>query len=159
MVEPQNQMFGKKKKKYANVCFNSFTNFFVLKTLRSFGIVLMEIITLGEDPYPDMTNKEVVAKVPKGYRMPKPEKCPEGLYDVMQSCWTLDSNDRPDMKLIYQSLYKLIASITKEQDISVTDPSKPKNVTGSGDSYENNANIYYDRYQNVADEGDESIYH
>jgi hypothetical protein len=41
----------------------------------SFGVVMYEILTRGEEPYPDiMENKVVMAMVIQGYRMPKPSK-------------------------------------------------------------------------------------
>lgn len=62
----------------------------------SFGIVLHELITQGQMPYPDMTDKEVKQKViQEGYRMPCPKDCPDKLYDIMQSCWMKEFMDRP----------------------------------------------------------------
>lgn len=43
----------------------------------SFGVTLWEIYSLGQSPYPTMSNKEVVEGVYKGYRLDKPEECPE----------------------------------------------------------------------------------
>lgn len=43
----------------------------------SFGVTVWEIYSFGRTPYPRMSQKEVVEKVAKGYRMEKPEDCPE----------------------------------------------------------------------------------
>lgn len=53
----------------------------------SFGVVLMELITYGAKPYQGMTNKEVVSKLEEGYRMPRPEGCPDQLHKIMMDCW------------------------------------------------------------------------
>ena len=34
-------------------------------------------------PYPTMSNQETLAEVLKGYRLPKPEKCPDVIYELM----------------------------------------------------------------------------
>ncbi|CAB3990268.1 tyrosine- kinase receptor Tie-1-like, partial [Paramuricea clavata] len=39
----------------------------------SYGIVLWEIFTIGDSPYPGHKGKEVVNLLETGYRMPKPE--------------------------------------------------------------------------------------
>ncbi|XP_075912989.1 uncharacterized protein LOC142907393 [Petromyzon marinus] len=38
----------------------------------SFGILMVEVMTGGEDPYPGMSNSEVRASLARGYRMPCP---------------------------------------------------------------------------------------
>uniref|UniRef100_A0A1X7U317 Protein kinase domain-containing protein n=1 Tax=Amphimedon queenslandica TaxID=400682 RepID=A0A1X7U317_AMPQE len=49
----------------------------------SFGILLWELVTKGNLPYPGMTNVEVVEAVPQGYRMIIPEDCPEPFQQLM----------------------------------------------------------------------------
>ncbi|XP_077984505.1 tyrosine-protein kinase receptor Tie-1-like [Glandiceps talaboti] len=61
----------------------------------SYGIVLWEIITLGSTPYISMTTKEVVNKILRGFRMPKPRHCNNCIYEVMLKCWQAASDERP----------------------------------------------------------------
>lgn len=60
----------------------------------SFGILLTELVTLGNIPYVGMTNAEVLQKVEQGYRMPCPSGCPTQLYGLMLNCWNKDPNKR-----------------------------------------------------------------
>jgi hypothetical protein len=39
---------------------------------RSYGILLMELFTFGQVPYPGMHSREVIEQIERGYRMPKP---------------------------------------------------------------------------------------
>uniref|UniRef100_A0A3B3DM12 Tyrosine-protein kinase n=1 Tax=Oryzias melastigma TaxID=30732 RepID=A0A3B3DM12_ORYME len=39
-------------------------------------------------------NSEVYEKVSRGYRMPRPPKCPMSLYEIMMKCWSLEPEDR-----------------------------------------------------------------
>ena len=74
----------------------SLYNRFTIKAdVWSFGIVIYEIITYGQFPYPGMTNAEVLEKIPTGYRMGCPRICPDKLYDIMKECWRENPANRP----------------------------------------------------------------
>ncbi|XP_028591281.2 protein-tyrosine kinase 6 isoform X1 [Podarcis muralis] len=64
----------------------------------SFGILLYEIMTLGQNPYPGMTNSEVFKHVQTGFRMHCPLNCPATMYNIMCACWDLNPKERPDFK-------------------------------------------------------------
>ncbi|CAG5131540.1 unnamed protein product, partial [Candidula unifasciata] len=71
----------------------------------SFGIVLMEIFTLGKEPYEDKTSKEAFESIQDGYRMEKPEGCPHEVYDVMQMCWQSTAHSRPSFDFLNTFLH------------------------------------------------------
>ncbi|XP_077991568.1 tyrosine-protein kinase SRK3-like [Glandiceps talaboti] len=73
----------------------------------SFGILLSEIVTHGQLPYPGMVNAEVQKFVTNGYHMPRPEKCPRSLYDVMVTCWEPDPAERPTFEQMQVDLMAL----------------------------------------------------
>ena len=61
----------------------------------SYGIVLWEIVTYGEQPYKGLSNKQVVNFVVNGGTEKKPkEKCPENIFELMQKCWKFDPCER-----------------------------------------------------------------
>ena len=70
----------------------------------SYGILLSEIITHGNMPYPDMTNEQVLERVLEGYRMPQPQDCPEKLYIIMIDCWKADLERRPSFSTLQNQL-------------------------------------------------------
>ena len=53
----------------------------------TFGVVLYEATTCGDDPYPRMNDGEILSKLDAGYRMLCPTGCPEKLYTIMKKCW------------------------------------------------------------------------
>lgn len=61
----------------------------------SFGVLLWEIITIGECPYPGIPARLLAGKLMSGYRMKKPTQCSDELYEVMKACWQLDTEARP----------------------------------------------------------------
>ncbi|XP_061180887.1 tyrosine-protein kinase SRK2-like [Saccostrea echinata] len=70
----------------------------------SFGVLLYELITFGRVPYPGMNGHEVLSKVEKGYRMPKPTggtvPCPDPYYDIMLQCWKRNADSRPTFEYL-----------------------------------------------------------
>ncbi|CAH8584749.1 unnamed protein product [Heterobilharzia americana] len=61
----------------------------------SFGIVIYEIITYGQVPFPSMNNTETLQQVENGYRMPCPANCPSAIYEVMLNTWDAKPERRP----------------------------------------------------------------
>ena len=73
----------------------------------SFGVVMWEIAELGASPYPEFQNHEVLERIAKGYRMPKPGQCTDEYYDVMKSCWEAHPVDRPSFDDLVTQLRKM----------------------------------------------------
>lgn len=62
----------------------------------SFGILLFEIISDGQKPYPYLkTNDLVISAVSRGKRMPRHPECDDHLYEALLLCWRSDPADRP----------------------------------------------------------------
>nr|AFJ24732.1 tyrosine kinase-1 [Schmidtea mediterranea] len=61
----------------------------------SFGVLIYEIITRGQVPFPSMSNSEALQNIETGYRMPSPKQCPSYIYEIMLQCWNLRPEHRP----------------------------------------------------------------
>ena len=70
----------------------------------SFGIVLVELVTYGQPPYPDLTNDDVIKKLNRGYRMPPPPECPDPLYQIMMDCWKQEPGERLTFEFLKYTL-------------------------------------------------------
>ncbi|KAM8831634.1 tyrosine-protein kinase FRK-like [Spinachia spinachia] len=94
-------------------------NKFTIKSdVWSFGILLYEIMTFGQMPYPAMTNYQVVQRVPQGYRMPIPPNCPKVMYDIMADCWKEKEDDRPTFETLQKKLEHFDQDVTFYNDAS-----------------------------------------
>jgi hypothetical protein len=70
----------------------------------SFGIVLWELVTLGSQPYAGLDNYEVTQYLETGKRLPRPLRCPDDLYSIMQSCWLPVPEERPLFSVLVHKL-------------------------------------------------------
>uniref|UniRef100_A0A672GQN0 receptor protein-tyrosine kinase n=1 Tax=Salarias fasciatus TaxID=181472 RepID=A0A672GQN0_SALFA len=74
----------------------------------SYGVVMWEVMSYGERPYWNLTNRDVIKSVEEGYRLPAPMGCPGALHTLMLDCWQKDRNERPRFCQIVTILDKLI---------------------------------------------------
>uniref|UniRef100_A0A1I7ZCD6 receptor protein-tyrosine kinase n=1 Tax=Steinernema glaseri TaxID=37863 RepID=A0A1I7ZCD6_9BILA len=61
----------------------------------SYGVVLYEIATLGQQPYQGLGNDEVLGFISAQNTMAKPRHCSDFWYNLMKKCWKYDPRDRP----------------------------------------------------------------
>ncbi|KAG7201761.1 hypothetical protein KM043_004482 [Ampulex compressa] len=76
----------------------------------AFGVLMWEITSLGQQPYPARTNLEVLDHVRAGGRLPKPLNCPPALHQLMLRCWSA-ADARPSFKICLENIVALRSSI------------------------------------------------
>lgn len=69
----------------------------------AFGVLMWEITSLGQQPYPARTNLEVLHHVRAGGRLPKPLNCPPALHQLMLRCWS-PADSRPSFKVCLENI-------------------------------------------------------
>ncbi|XP_043279081.1 proto-oncogene tyrosine-protein kinase ROS isoform X3 [Venturia canescens] len=75
----------------------------------AFGVLMWEITSLGQQPYPARTNLEVLHHVRAGGRLSKPLNCPPLLHQLMLRCWST-ADTRPSFKLCLEHIISLRAN-------------------------------------------------
>lgn len=76
----------------------------------SYGILLYEIVTMGDPPYPTIQHISIDSlkdHLVNGKRMTKPPNCGQEIYDLMLTCWLEEPMDRPKFQQISQTLSSL----------------------------------------------------
>ncbi|XP_055347124.1 plexin-A2-like [Paramacrobiotus metropolitanus] len=81
----------------------------------SFGIVMWEIFSFGEDPYSDIIRNFSIAAMQmtlsNGSRPLRPLNCSEKIYEIMKYCWNYDPVERPT----FAALNGLIEPLTEQR--------------------------------------------
>ena len=77
----------------------------------AFGVTMWEIFTLAkEQPYNDMSDKQVVEDALKGKNctlLSKPKTCPLEVYKMMLQCWA----HNPEQRATFEQLFQLLTSV------------------------------------------------
>nr|XP_046176729.1 LOW QUALITY PROTEIN: activated CDC42 kinase 1-like [Oncorhynchus gorbuscha] len=72
-----------------------------------FGVTLWEMYTHGQEPWLGLNGSQILHKIDKeGERLPKPEDCPQDIYNVMLQCWAQKPDDRPTFVALREFLLK-----------------------------------------------------
>eukprot|EP00731_Ephydatia_muelleri_P014459 Em0008g179a len=67
----------------------SYRKFTTASDVWSYGVLLWEVMSYGQQPYEDWDNQMVLDRLESGYRLQKPKDCPDTVYQLMQSCWPI----------------------------------------------------------------------
>lgn len=79
------------------------------------GILLWEIFSLGQVPYPGIeAGTELYQKIRDGYRMDKPHLASQEIFDIMISCWNVNPETRPLFDALEQNLSSLLDESVKD---------------------------------------------
>jgi serine/threonine protein kinase len=76
----------------------------------SYGVVLFEIFSLGEEPYSGFTALEVLRHHRKSspLRMEKPEECPADVFEMMLETWKTRPSERPTFQQLHRRVDDLL---------------------------------------------------
>lgn len=63
----------------------------------SYGVLLWELMTLGQQPYSNIDAFEMLNFLKQGHRISQPVNCPDELFTVIACCWALSEDERPSL--------------------------------------------------------------
>ncbi|XP_077978370.1 uncharacterized protein LOC144433859 isoform X2 [Glandiceps talaboti] len=70
----------------------------------SFGVVLWEIVTLGEVPFMNISAMVFMKLLKDGVRLPKPANSTDAAFSLMVKCWHTDIESRPSPSVLKEEL-------------------------------------------------------
>lgn len=73
----------------------------------SFGVVLWELFTYGEQPWSGYTGEQIQTEVNSGQLLSQPDLCTPEYYDLMRECWAPEPDDRPSFASLLLRLPQL----------------------------------------------------
>ena len=81
---------------------------FTLKSdVWSFGVVMWEVYTFGQQPHSGISNYEVIDRIKTGQLLECPAHCPTSIFDIMRRCWSRSPAKRVTIHAVYNRLSHL----------------------------------------------------
>ncbi|XP_008315263.1 KIT proto-oncogene, receptor tyrosine kinase b [Cynoglossus semilaevis] len=97
----------------------------------SYGILLWEIFSLGNSPYPGMqVGSAFYRMIQEGHRMSRPQFAPAEIYNMMQSCWNHDPLKRPSFRKLVERTELLLSENTKNVYLTLSNAPGPSEQQG-----------------------------
>uniref|UniRef100_A0A3P8U7H3 receptor protein-tyrosine kinase n=1 Tax=Amphiprion percula TaxID=161767 RepID=A0A3P8U7H3_AMPPE len=110
----------------------------------SYGILLWEIFSLGNSPYPGMqVGSAFYRMIQEGHRMNRPEFAPIEMYDMMLCCWNHDPLKRPSFRKLVERTELLLSENTKNVSSRNDGPSDTTSPISCGRSSDSHSALDY----------------
>lgn len=84
----------------------------------SFGILLWELFSMGNRPYPGITNDNQLLKCIQNSRPSRPEYASDEIFALMNMCWSKNVKSRPSFCIIVGHLTKILSCNSTTDSIS-----------------------------------------
>lgn len=107
--------------------------FTVASDVWSFGVVVIELVQDGENPYHGTSNPDVMKLTMSGGRHPKPAGCPDRLYGHLMQCWDVQPEKRPTFKVLAEVFRALAGAAVQAPDFHQQGGKKP--MVSAGNEY------------------------
>jgi len=112
---------------YAPECIN-YGTFSSASDVWSYGVVLWEMYSYGEQPFKDKTGAKTVEYIEAGHRLAMPKRATNNVYDIMLKCWEQRPCDRPSFDELFSyfcdnpdnpvsPIYANLTELLKTQDL------------------------------------------
>uniref|UniRef100_A0A671MHY5 Tyrosine-protein kinase STYK1-like n=2 Tax=Sinocyclocheilus anshuiensis TaxID=1608454 RepID=A0A671MHY5_9TELE len=88
----------------------------------SFGLLLYEMVTLGEVPFAEIPAKELLQYHQRGKTLKKPNNCSNSLYSLIKACCQWKEHDRPSLAEVRRKLQSGEKSANDSSVIRVPEP-------------------------------------
>ncbi|XP_029591889.1 tyrosine-protein kinase STYK1-like isoform X2 [Salmo trutta] len=104
----------------------------------SFGILLHEIVTLGDPPFPNVMAGDLLQYLQRGKSQKRPANCSNSLYSIIKSCGQFTPHERPALAEVIQKLQSGEKSANNRTVLRVPEPldiEKYLREAGFGEAY------------------------
>uniref|UniRef100_A0A1B0CZM1 Fibroblast growth factor receptor n=1 Tax=Phlebotomus papatasi TaxID=29031 RepID=A0A1B0CZM1_PHLPP len=89
----------------------------------SYGILLWEIMSFGEQPYPSIYSADDLNVFLRcDHRLDKPKRCSNNIYMLMRQCWQFNPQDRPNFSQLVVDLDKILSATANDEYLDLGVP-------------------------------------
>ena len=97
-----------------NKCNSFFSKTYTLKSdIWSFGVVLWEMMSLGANPYSDLTVDQHFVFLRDKKRLQRPPNCSQDIYSIMLQCWNEEPLNRPAFSMLVEDFNRLLTNASE----------------------------------------------
>uniref|UniRef100_A0A914DQV6 Protein kinase domain-containing protein n=1 Tax=Acrobeloides nanus TaxID=290746 RepID=A0A914DQV6_9BILA len=82
----------------------------------AFGVLMFEVFSFGQIPYPDLGLKDLMEYLTAGNRLGCPQAATEEIYEIMMECWKGDPEGRPTFETLANVFHEILEKATKSDD-------------------------------------------
>ena len=79
----------------------------------AFGVLMFEVFSFGQIPYPDLGLKDLLEYLTAGNRLGCPQAATEEIYEIMMECWKEDPEGRPTFETLANVFHEILEKATK----------------------------------------------
>ncbi|XP_063534702.1 proto-oncogene tyrosine-protein kinase ROS [Cydia strobilella] len=116
----------------------------------AWGVLCWEVLSLGQQPYPARTNREVLGYVRAGGTPDRPPNCPSLFYELLQKCWSYNAEARPSFRQCLELVTALRDNTAPDVALAATPaPAPPHYLTLLGDDAVDNRTYLLDENDNA----------
>ncbi|NWR75011.1 BMX kinase, partial [Centropus unirufus] len=90
-----------------------YTKFSSKSDVWAFGILMWEVFTLGKQPYELYDNMQVIEKVSQGYRLYRPQRVSDIIYQIMYNCW----HELPEKRPAFSQLLSIFEALREDNTV------------------------------------------
>ncbi|XP_073955418.1 receptor protein-tyrosine kinase sevenless isoform X2 [Choristoneura fumiferana] len=99
----------------------------------AWGVLCWEVLSLGQQPYPARTNRQVLGYVRAGGTPDRPPNCPSLFYELLQKCWSYSAEARPSFRQCLEIVTALRDKTSPNITLTATPVPAPHYLTLLGD--------------------------